>query len=213
MIQIKWSRPVIGLGGILEKVGCGREENMDKGVRTFLIVGSVVVAVLILVAAVFWLASGWGGGYRSGYGYGMMGPGMMWGFGGMWFMPIIMIVLWGLVIWGIVALVRGGSSSGNRGTSTYDDSALEILKRRYARGEVTKQEFEERKKDLELSEFQYKELEGANLTIGEEKNLEEEILILSNAERLRNTTRNMYDKLYGSEFTLYNEIHSIKKDH
>ena len=71
-----------------------------------------------------------------------------WGFGGawMWFMPIIMIAFWGLVIWGIVALVRGVSSSGNSGSSNQADSALEILKSRYARGEINKQEYEERKK-------------------------------------------------------------------
>ncbi len=62
-------------------------------------------------------------------------------------MPIIMIVFWGLVIWGIVALIRG-LSRGDSGRSTESDSALEILKKRYARGEITKQEYEERKKDL-----------------------------------------------------------------
>ncbi|OGO04715.1 MAG: hypothetical protein A2Y91_04300 [Chloroflexi bacterium RBG_13_54_8] len=84
------------------------------------------------------------GGWR-GYGYG---NGMMGGFGGMWFMPILMVIFWGLVIWGIVALMRGVASPGNGGSSNQADSALEILKRRYARGEITKQEYEERKRDL-----------------------------------------------------------------
>ncbi|OGO23285.1 MAG: hypothetical protein A2144_12090 [Chloroflexi bacterium RBG_16_50_9] len=78
----------------------------------------------------------------------MMGPGMMGGFGGFWLMPIIMIVFWGLVIWGIVALVRGVSLPSNGGSSNQTDSALEILKRRYARGEITREEYEEKKKDL-----------------------------------------------------------------
>ncbi|OGN94466.1 MAG: hypothetical protein A2Z75_06435 [Chloroflexi bacterium RBG_13_50_10] len=73
---------------------------------------------------------------------------MMGGYGWEWFMPIIMIVFWGLVIWGIVALVRGVTSPGSSGASNQADSALEILKRRYARGEIAKQEYEERKKDL-----------------------------------------------------------------
>ncbi|MBU1627817.1 hypothetical protein KKB18_10650, partial [bacterium] len=73
-------------------------------------------------------------------------------------------------------------------------------------------DLEERKKDIELTVFQFKELEGANLLKDEEKNLDEEILILSNAEKLRNTTRIIYDKLYGSEYTLYSEIHSVQKD-
>ncbi|MBI4268154.1 MAG: SHOCT domain-containing protein [Chloroflexi bacterium] len=74
---------------------------------------------------------------------------MMGNFGWGWgvIMPIFMIIFWGLVIWGIVALVRGlsgpGSSDYPRG-----ESALEVLKKRYARGEISKEEFEEKKKDL-----------------------------------------------------------------
>ncbi len=116
---------------------------MNKNIKTALIIGGVLVAILIIVPLIFVLFGGW-----QGYGYGMMGPGMMGGFGGMWFMPILMIVFWGLVIWGIVALVRGVSSPGNTGASNPAESALEILKRRYARGEINKVEYEEKKKDL-----------------------------------------------------------------
>ncbi len=76
----------------------------------------------------------------------MMWPLYGWGFGGFWWiMPILMIVFWGLIIWGIVMLVRKSSlpSSGPSG-----ESALEILKRRYAAGEIGKDEFEEKKKAL-----------------------------------------------------------------
>jgi len=118
---------------------------MNRNIKTALIIGGVIVAVLVILSVVSGLLWGWRG---YGYGYGMMGPWMMGGFGGMWFMPILMIVFWGLVIWGIVALVRGVTSPGNKGSSNQADSALEILKRRYARGEITKQEYEERKKGL-----------------------------------------------------------------
>ena len=118
---------------------------MNKDIRTALIIGGVIVAILIIVPLIIGLIGGWQG---YGYGYGMMGPWMMGGFGGMWFMPILMIVFWGLVIWGIVALVRGAASPNNSGSSNQVDSALEILKRRYARGEINKQEYEEKKKDL-----------------------------------------------------------------
>ena len=118
---------------------------MNKNIKTALIIGGVLVAILIIVPLIFGLI---GGRQGYGYGYGMMGPWMMGGFGGMWFMPILMIVFWGLVIWGIVALVRGAGSSGHTGSSSQTDSALEILKKRYARGEINKQEYEERKKDL-----------------------------------------------------------------
>ncbi len=115
---------------------------MNKNIRVAVIIGGIIIAMLVILPIVFEAIYGW-----RGYGYGMMGPWMMGGFGGMWFMPLIMIVFWGLVIWGIVALVRGVSTS-DTGFATQTDSALEILKRRYARGEITKQEYEERKKDL-----------------------------------------------------------------
>ncbi len=75
-------------------------------------------------------------------------------------MPVIMIVVLGLIIWGIVALFRrtgwasGAGCCGMDHTSEHEqpqmhtESALEILKKRYARGEINKQEFEEKKKDL-----------------------------------------------------------------
>ena len=74
------------------------------------------------------------------FGFGTMG-----GFG--W---IFMVVFWGLVIWAIVALVRGNSGSGHGGDDAHgkDKSPLDILKERYAKGEIDKKEFEERKKDL-----------------------------------------------------------------
>ncbi len=116
---------------------------MNKNIKTAVIVGSIAIFILFVVPAIWGAVAGWNG--RS---WGMMGPGMMGGFGFGWFMPIFMIIFWGLIIWGIVALIRGLTSSGGSGASGEADSALEILKRRYARGEISKQEFEERKKDL-----------------------------------------------------------------
>ncbi len=78
-----------------------------------------------------------------------LGSGMMGSFSWWWFMPIFMILFWGLVIWGIVALVRGLSQpGGSESVSSRPDSALEVLKKRYARGEIDKEEYEEKKKDL-----------------------------------------------------------------
>ena len=75
---------------------------------------------------------------------GMYGYGMGWG----WFGPILMIIFWGLVIAGIVYLVK--VLAGNRSsTSTKEETALDILKKRYARGEIDAEEFERKKKDLE----------------------------------------------------------------
>jgi putative membrane protein len=79
-----------------------------------------------------------------------MGPGMGWGYGMGGFGSIIMLVFWIAVIVGIIFLVRwlvvSMGSSGRSARS--EDSALEILKRRYARGEINKEEFQEKKKDL-----------------------------------------------------------------
>lgn len=115
---------------------------MNKDVKIVVIIGSIVAAILIVVPLVWGGPSGWSGGW------GMMGPGMMGSFGIMGgLMGVGMVLFWGLVIWGIVALARGGVQTNN-GSFSQGDSALEILKRRYARGEITKQEYEERKKDL-----------------------------------------------------------------
>lgn len=90
--------------------------------------------------------------WRGYEGYGWhMGPGMMgWGYGMGWFGTVIMAVFWVAVIVGIIFLIRwlvvSTHGSAHRGGS--EDSPLEILKRRYARGEINKDEFEEKKKDL-----------------------------------------------------------------
>lgn len=86
----------------------------------------------------------------NNWGYGM-------GFGFGW---IFMIIFWGLVIWGFVALMRhffGGEHNECCGRHKQDkekdvfarkNSALDILEERYAKGEINKEEYEERKKVL-----------------------------------------------------------------
>ena len=69
----------------------------------------------------------------------------IWGIG----MILIMLVFWGLVIAGMVVGIRWLVTQGTgRGGAARSDNALEILRSRYARGEIDKQEFEARKRDL-----------------------------------------------------------------
>ena len=87
----------------------------------------------------------------QGYGYGWgMHPGMGWGYGSTLIWDIIMIAFWIAVIVGIVFLIRWLILSTRTGSHTpaHGSSALEILKLRYARGEINKAEFEQVKKDL-----------------------------------------------------------------
>jgi len=81
-----------------------------------------------------------------GYGWGH-GPWMMGGYGMGWFGSIIMVAFWIAVVVGIVFLIRWLAQS-TRGGAGSAESALEILKRRYAKGEIDKKEFEQKKKDL-----------------------------------------------------------------
>ncbi|MFQ6050816.1 MAG: SHOCT domain-containing protein [Candidatus Hydrothermarchaeota archaeon] len=74
--------------------------------------------------------------------YGMNGFGMS-GFG-----LISMILFWGLILALIVILVRWIISEGQLGGVKRKEESLEILKKRYARGEIDREEFEEKKREL-----------------------------------------------------------------
>jgi putative membrane protein len=76
--------------------------------------------------------------------WGMHPMMFMWGAGGL-VMMLMMLVFWGFVIAGLVLGIRWLARQG-RGEGR--DEALEILRQRYARGEIDKQEFETRRRDL-----------------------------------------------------------------
>ena len=84
-----------------------------------------------------------------------MGPGMMGGWGsgwGMgWFGGIFMIVFWVLVIVGLVFLIKWliQTTSSGKTDGRPSPKAMDILKERYARGEISKEEFETMKHDLQ----------------------------------------------------------------
>jgi putative membrane protein len=62
---------------------------------------------------------------------------------GMFFGFLFMLIFWGAIIWLIVWLVRQYAQPKRR------ESALDILKKRYAKGSITKKEFELMKKEIE----------------------------------------------------------------
>lgn len=79
--------------------------------------------------------------------WGYMGDGGWWWWG---FGALHMLLFWGVLIFVIVALVKWMSGMpGTRAGGHGEGRAVEILKERYARGEINKEEFEQKKRDLQ----------------------------------------------------------------
>lgn len=74
---------------------------------------------------------------------GNFGWSMFGGFG--W---IFMVLWWVLLVVGIVALFRWISDQSRGGGRRHEKNAIDILEERYARGEIDRKEFEEKKKDI-----------------------------------------------------------------
>ena len=70
-------------------------------------------------------------------GGGMMGFGM--GFG-----AIIMLLFWGAIIWLVISLINAGTKKSEETPET----SLTILKKRYAKGEITREQYLEMEKEL-----------------------------------------------------------------
>ncbi|HKK07056.1 MAG TPA: SHOCT domain-containing protein [Gammaproteobacteria bacterium] len=82
------------------------------------------------------------------YGYEWMpGYGMGYGFG--W---IFMVLVWALIIVGIVAMVKwvfwDTGARRHRSADTPRRAGLQILQERYARGEIEREEYLQKKEDL-----------------------------------------------------------------
>ena len=69
-----------------------------------------------------------------------------WGFGGGIFMFILWIAVIALIVWGVVTLTKRGDTS--IGTTSSRRDPLDIAKERYAKGEITKEQFDTLRKDL-----------------------------------------------------------------
>jgi putative membrane protein len=100
------------------------------------------MALLTALRSLTAQAQGYGHHFDHGYYDG--------GWNHMIFGSLGMILVWGALIVLIVLAVRwfGAGWSGETNTPPAEKSPLDILKERYARGEIDKQEFEERKELL-----------------------------------------------------------------
>ena len=82
---------------------------------------------------------GWDGWWSMCGNWGVWGIGMM----------LVMLAFWGLVTAGVVVAIRWLVTQGtSRGGTVYPDRALGILRDRYARGEIDKEEFDAKTRDL-----------------------------------------------------------------
>ncbi len=119
---------------------------MDSTTRGLL----VAFGVLLVVAFGFSILTG------GMMGPGMMGsgptaPGMMSGQGwvrglGMGLGGLAMLAFWGVLIVGVVVLVR---VLGTGPARHWHVPPLDVLKRRYAAGEITREEYEQTRRELE----------------------------------------------------------------
>ena len=61
--------------------------------------------------------------------------------GFMWIVLVVIVIV-------VILMAKGYLSPAKKESETTGESALDVLKKRYARGEINKEEFEEKKKDI-----------------------------------------------------------------
>ncbi len=70
----------------------------------------------------------------------------MWG-GGMWFGWIFWLIIIGVIVW--LLINQSGKNRIQNQVNPHLESPLDILKKRYAKGEISKEQFEQMKQDLQ----------------------------------------------------------------
>jgi putative membrane protein len=121
---------------------------MSTNLKIGLIAGGILLAVLVVMPLFARISIGWEACRAEMFEHGMMGPWTMAGLGGWSMMGIIWLVIIGLIVWLVISVVRSNSHSATSSYARGDIEALEILKTRYARGEIDKAEYEEKLKGL-----------------------------------------------------------------
>jgi putative membrane protein len=106
----------------------------------------IAVAVVLLLVVFLGPGLGWATTGSGGFGPGMMGA-RGGGFAPWWGMGLAMPAFWLLVVGGLVLLVAaGGGRAGPSGGT--NRGPLDILDERYARGELTGEQYERMREDL-----------------------------------------------------------------
>jgi len=100
----------------------------------------IALGVVLAIPNTSWAQQGVG---RSDY----WGPHMMWGGG--WMGGTFMIIFWILVIVVIYFGIRWAIKSGDSPGFKQSESALDVLKRRYASGEIDREQYLSMKQDVE----------------------------------------------------------------
>ncbi len=110
----------------------------------------IIVVLGILFAGATWMGGGYGYGYGWGHNGWHMGPG---GAMGMMGMGPVMILFWILLLFGMIMLIswiaRLNQMDRQPPCDRREDEAVQVLRQRYARGEIDKTEFDARLFDLQ----------------------------------------------------------------
>ena len=103
----------------------------------------LLIALLIFLL----IAASWPLGMMGPFGMGpwFMGRGRV-GMPLFWIGGVIRLVFWGVFVIAVLRLI--GPRAGGSARST-PESALDILKRRYAAGDLTREQYEQRRRDVE----------------------------------------------------------------
>ncbi len=117
--------------------------KVDSGTRGLVL--SLVILGLIALSGPFMMGGMMGPRMMrpAAVGDGGWHSGMLWGLGG-----LTMLAFWGLLIVGVVLLVRFLNRSDARPPDATSASAVEIVRRRYAAGEMTREQYEQMLQDL-----------------------------------------------------------------